>query len=364
MDKVNITFSTAESVAHGLQQDARAMRDIMMRLQNTSNNLYASGLQGSFLGALDARKQRIFQTLLVLCDEQELTAQKLHVISERFRQLDQDSAVLLGTSGTIAGGLKSADFATNLIPRVLSAPNQVVTREYTDGFSRFPYHNLRGSEVYRTYLDEYSSPANSLSDYVHARAVLWDHNTITSEQLYERQLGDLVTVRVLGYDQMRGMSLHVDKHGFTASADYKADAHLGHVKFDSEIAGAQIAAEGYIGATLHAGTRTSFNPLSGQMEAAAHFDAFAGGRIGGSVGSDLGTVGLESVAVTGRGSVSYGIGAKLDADLSVNAGVLKGRIDTGLTLGLGAEAGIDIEFDVKQFTDDVRGLVSFTARSK
>jgi hypothetical protein len=77
-------------------------------------------------------------------------------------------------------------------------------------------------------------------------------------------------------------------------------------------------------------------------------EAFAGGKLEGSAGADLG-----AVDVGARGSVSYGIGYKLDGEASFNNGKFKFDFDAGATFGLGADFGATIEIDVAEAASDI-----------
>lgn len=117
--------------------------------------------------------------------------------------------------------------------------------------------------------------------------------------------------------------------------------------YSAELAGVGIAAVGFIGAEANASGAIAFDPKKGEIGAKGEFDAFAGGKVEGSVSRKGEVAGIEG-EVKAKGAISYGVGISGKADIGFSQGHIRSDIQFGAALGLGAEFGVSVDLNVQQ----------------
>ena len=132
-----------------------------------------------------------------------------------------------------------------------------------------------------------------------------------------------------------------------AKGEMGAGAYLAKGTYDAEMAGVGIAALGFVGAEANASGAIAFDPKKGEIGAKAEVDAFAGGKLEGSVTAKGDIAGIEG-EVKAKGGISYGVGVSGKAEVGFSQGHIRGEFQVGATLGLGAEFGISADLDVQQ----------------
>jgi len=141
--------------------------------------------------------------------------------------------------------------------------------------------------------------------------------------------------------------LDVGKNGVKAGVSGDVGAYLGKVSYTTNVAGADVAANAFIGAQVKGDASAVFT--STQQYVGAGVSAFAGGKAEGKVSymTDAG------VGASVGGSVSYGIGAEASGKAGFDNGkfVLSGKI--GATLGFGASVNFSVEVDPKKVANTV-----------
>lgn len=146
--------------------------------------------------------------------------------------------------------------------------------------------------------------------------------------------------------------IKLGKDGLSAKLEGQAGVYLAHAEYDTEVAGVDVAAEGYVGAQANGEADFAFNPLAGTAVASVGLSGFVGGRVDASANKELNVGGVKA-DVGARGSLSYGLGGKFDAEVGVDDGVFKADVDIGATIGLGGEIGFSVELDVQDAAESV-----------
>jgi len=140
--------------------------------------------------------------------------------------------------------------------------------------------------------------------------------------------------------------------GVQAGGDVEVDAVKAEGSVDT-VFGQHLTGQGTIGADAGAVANATFDPLKGTVDAGVHADAFAGGKLSGSVSQDVGPA-----TVGANGYVSYGVGANLDAELGMKDGKLNYGFDIGATLGVGGGIGFHGSLDVGKIAKDVEKVAA------
>ena len=177
-----------------------------------------------------------------------------------------------------------------------------------------------------------------------AGAAIWQHST-------SGKYGDLDT-SALSAEIKGSHNVKVGKDGLTVDLDAQAGAYLVRAEYDTELAGIDVAAEGYIGAQAEGEADFKINPMAGTAAASIGISGFAGGRVDGSVNKKFDMGGVEA-DLGARGSVSYGVGGKFEVEGGLDNGVFKADVDIGATIGLGGEVGFTVELDVQDAAENV-----------
>jgi hypothetical protein len=367
-DVFRMQFSDAEQTAQGLLQEAQALYDMLGRTQGSMNRLYSSGLQGSFLDEIQARAHNIESMLRHLGDEANEAGTDLQTVVALARQLDGECALGFNLPpGLSLGGAHNPNnpyimpYPIGMSPKGVLVPLGVSGVDMKD----FAYHPVHGSHLqgYAGYREGYmideeykafrdGDPlAAKWSDYVSTKATLWDEHQSASWAVAEGTMtGNLGTLHTSAFsaELEAGASYSFDKDGMKVKADFEAGFYAVKAEANAEIAGVDIAAEGYIGANAEGSAAMTFNPLTGEAGVNAELDFFAGGRVEAEISKDLGAVDIGA-----QGSLSYGIGATFEADIGITENVFRADVDIGATLGLGGEIGFTVELDLQEAGNDI-----------
>lgn len=119
-DQIYMQFSATEQTGQAFIQNGEALFEVVQRLQNAMNSLYASGLQGAFLDELQARSEQLLSTLRYFCDESDEAGQELLMAVRLLREVDAACALRfdnysdamiagMGRAPIAAGGAAVAD---------------------------------------------------------------------------------------------------------------------------------------------------------------------------------------------------------------------------------------------------------------
>lgn len=149
--------------------------------------------------------------------------------------------------------------------------------------------------------------------------------------------------------QIKGEAeLKWDKGGLEASAS--VDAMVGmKITFESEIEIGDIflleaSAEGFVGALANA--KIEFSATVGGVKLAIGAEVFAGARLTGTMSVGFKAFGVPILKGEVTGSLTAGIGATFKFEFeATGAGGNKLEFEAGVTLGLGAEGGFNLEFN-------------------
>jgi len=102
-DQFFIEFAPAEGCASVLRSGGESLQDLQMRLQNTSNFLYSSGLEGAFLADLQSRTQRMVDQLRQIADETSEAGRDLQTVVEWSRRVDEECRLRFEQFSAAAG---------------------------------------------------------------------------------------------------------------------------------------------------------------------------------------------------------------------------------------------------------------------
>jgi uncharacterized protein YukE len=166
--------------------------------------------------------------------------------------------------------------------------------------------------------------------------------------------GDLgqVEAQVFSAEAGSTQEFKIGKEGVTVGAEAEVGVYAAKVEYGTEVAGVDVAAEGYIGAQAEGEADFRVNPVTGTAIASVGASAFVGGRIDGSASKEFDVAGVKA-DVGARGSVSYGLGGKFEAEAGLDDGVFKADVDIGATVGLGGEFGFTAELDVQDAAENM-----------
>lgn len=191
-------------------------------------------------------------------------------------------------------------------------------------------------------------------DYVETKVVFYKDEQAASEAVWEANyLGDNLNVSLLSLEGSIEKEIALTKDGLEATVGFEAGAYVGKAEYNATVAGIGVAGLAYVGANAQGDAGVYINPAEGTFGVKAGVEAFAGGKIEGSVTKEFEVAGVDA-EVGAHGAISYGIGFEANADVGFDKGVLKAEVDLGATLGLGAEFGFTVEVDVQ---DAVGGVV-------
>lgn len=102
-DQLFIEFAPTEGCASVLRSGGESLQDLLVRLQNTSNFLYSSGLAGVFLADLQARTQGMVDQLRQIADETSEAGRDLQTVVEWSRRVDEECRLGFEQSSAAAG---------------------------------------------------------------------------------------------------------------------------------------------------------------------------------------------------------------------------------------------------------------------
>jgi len=130
------------------------------------------------------------------------------------------------------------------------------------------------------------------------------------------------------------------ENGFVLGGNANAEVYLVKAEYEGSYGPGYVKAEAFVGAEANVGGNIEFNPLKGDVNANFNAEAFVGGKLEGETGV-RGEYGQANV----NGSLNYGLGAEFDANVGMDDGVIKAKVDIGATLGIGGDIGFDVELD-------------------
>lgn len=128
----------------------------------------------------------------------------------------------------------------------------------------------------------------------------------------------------------------------------EAGVYLIDGEYTTTLAGIDMAARGYVGATAAGDLGLSVNPWDGDLYVGANGEVFVGGKLEGEVGTQI-----WAVDVGANGAVLYGLGAGGTANIGLQDGVFAFDLEGSLAVGLGLEGGVSFELDVQQAATDI-----------
>ena len=143
-----------------------------------------------------------------------------------------------------------------------------------------------------------------------------------------------------------------DEGALQAKAEAGAGGYVAKSTYNAEIAGVGIAAVGFAGAEANASGAIAFDPKKGEIGAKGEVDAFLGGKVEGSVSKKGQFAGMDG-EVKAKGGISYGAGVEGKAEVGFSQGHIKGEIQGGVAVGVGAEFGISVDLDVQQAAENI-----------
>lgn len=156
------------------------------------------------------------------------------------------------------------------------------------------------------------------------------------------------SLRVGSVEATGNYEFKLSEKGIEGKLQGEAGLYAVRGQYNAELAGVDVAVDGYVGAQAKGELQATFGP--GVAMVTAGGSAFVGGRIDGSVSKEASIAGVKGKGEV-SGGVSYGLGVKAEADVGYKDGVLKFDTDFGATVGLGAELGVSVELDVTGAVD-------------
>ncbi|MFH1812122.1 MAG: LysM domain-containing protein [Pseudomonadota bacterium] len=172
----------------------------------------------------------------------------------------------------------------------------------------------------------------------------------------EKKLAEGVTakgqVQALHVGGVGSASVGVDLKKGTVKADVsgRVEAQLigaeGSIKADTALGTTTVKGKAFVGAEATGNVTVNFDPRKGDVKLGAGVDAFAGAKASAEVNQSVKIGGHNIGSVGAKGEVYAGIGVKAKADVGFEGGKLKGSIELGAALGVGAGIKINVDVDV------------------
>lgn len=159
------------------------------------------------------------------------------------------------------------------------------------------------------------------------------------------------SLRVASAEARGNYGLKLSEKGIEGKLQGEAGIYAVRGQYNAELAGVDVAVDGYVGAQAKGEVEATLGPGVAMMTAGG--SAFVGGRIDGAVSKEASLIGGTKAKGEARGSVSYGLGVKAEADFGYKDGVIKFDSDFGATVGLGAELGFSVELDTTGAVNNV-----------
>lgn len=374
MSILHMETDTVRNVAQQLQ----GMTDnLTQQVQSLNNSLFT--LQSSWFGfSSDMFAEELSQTLLVMQQMADMgwqLSQRVQAEIDEWEGVGRHFGLLL----TIFDGFRILDMMKTIgftpggggggpLPDIITLGDMDGVTGHTEDFL------IRGMKIdlatrYRAGEMSFADLIKNLAemekslrpDYVDTDWTLYqisqgeaEGSVAAWQDSFSGKYGKL-DVSALSAEAKGSYDVKLGKDGLTAEVEGQVGAYLVHAEYDKEIAGVDVAAEGYIGAQAEGEAELKFNPIAGTAMASIGGSAFVGGRIDASANKEINVAGVKA-DVGARGSVSYGLGAKFDAEVGMDQGVIKADVDIGATLGLGGEIGFTVELDVQDAAENVVGM--------
>jgi len=365
-DYLHIEFSPVEQMGHGFVRNAQEVRQITGRLESAIEDLYASGLRGSFVGNLNARCQGIFSAFRLYSDKNDEIGEELLAFVRMARQLDAEyahrfadtgheyhapggqSIPLNGYAGGGLGGggggswgidtrrVEIGDFPNSRFPTQTE-----LLREYLGG-------NLTYDQARRLMM--VASKDRQPRNFLDAKAVLWDNDFLESESAVDQRVlldgkYGTITGSILASELAMGTQGAYGDDGLEADIHARAGDYLYRLQGSGELLGFDAVGDAYVGATAAGSAGFTWDPRGGEVKAVAKGEAFIGVEATGSV------VLLDNrfLSVEAQGSVLYGVGAKGRFEAYSENGELYYDVGALVSpLGLGTGGGLKVRLDVQE----------------
>lgn len=364
---IQVDYQALEKIAFQFADQQKRVRSILQTAQTSTDQLRRGGwiaeAATTFYRDMDQNVLPAVQRLEMAMQNSQRTVQEIirlmHAAEEEAKGYLNDTQV---SSHFLTAWLKTGG------------------EERGIEFKNFPYHLIKGAEGkgYFGLLAGNMTPEQikefltkdplktSALDYVDLKANLLEGDVSGGIAAWEGQIsGDWgnASLNVLSLEGKAGYELGLGKDGLQAKINAEVGAYLAHGTVNANIAGMNVAADGYIGANAHGEAGIVVNPINGDVKVKAEGEAFIGGKAGVQAQTDLSAVGLPFIKVGGQGYVSAGAGVEGKIDVGFDKGVLKFEMGGGGAVGLGGGGGVNVELDVGKageaimdFGKDVLGL--------
>jgi len=364
---IQVNYQELEKIALQFADQQKRVRQILQAAQSSTDTLRRGGWTAE---AATSFYREMDQNVLP-------AVQRLDAAMQKSERVVRDIIRLMHAAEEEAKGfLNDTQVSSNFLTAWVKGGGDERGIEFKD----FPYHLIRGSES-QSYLGlmmgkmtpeqikEFLSKdplQNSPLDYVDLKATLLEGEVSGGIAAWEGKVsGDWgnASLDVLSLEGKAGYEVGLGKDGLKASINAEVGAYLAHGTVNANIAGLDVAADGYIGANAQGEAGVAINPINGEVTVKAEGEAFIGAKAGIQGETDLSGIGLPFLKVGGQGYVSAGAGAEGKIDIGFDKGVIKFEMGGGGAVGVGAGGGVTVELDVikageslMNFGKDVLGL--------
>ena len=169
---------------------------------------------------------------------------------------------------------------------------------------------------------------------------------------YDKRYGD-VELSAVGYEAAGSAGITVGDDGLEAKFEGGAEAYLGQVELETEVAGVEVAADAQVGASIAGEAELEVDLAAGEGELDIDVGAFAGVSAEAQAEKDFG---VAEVGVSGE--VGAGIGANANVELEFEDGSVTFEGDVSAFLGVGGGVGFSVELDIPEIADEVTNIGS------
>lgn len=345
-------YDELRNIAQSFNDQSEIIDGVFQRVLNQFDVLQAGAWQGINANRFfDEMESEILPALIRLTHALKKSDETVRRIITILQEGEEEAAAYFGANGgagagRIGGGLGTGGgFGGGAGTKGWKIEGKKGDYHLLRGMSsRGAYRYIEGNMTLKEALD-YANEDPFKPDNIDAKITFYESEVSARAALAQGMIGNDMRYGFGVLEAKTGAEMTFEDGGFKITSKVGAGAYLGKVEYDAKIAGVDVAAQGYIGANVQGEASAAFGPNKAMVGAQA--EAFVGGKLEGSAKKSVEMLGVEASA-TARGAISYGLGAKFDGAVGFDNGHFKVKIDTGLTVGLGLEGGIELDLNVQE----------------
>lgn len=351
-DLLHVRFNAVEGAGHHLQSQANEMEMLLQRLRQSSIELTSDGFGGYLADTFSRKADELLYRGYQIQNELSDKGIGLVWLAQMARELDVEA--IRRFEARLSDQWSLLDF----LKASTGSPSTPHSRWNSAANSPFALADGAYMEM-KQRISNFENPlpeGHSLSDYASLEA-----NLLSARERAEisawggsARIGGLdVTADLFGADAEISGELSTSSKGLKAQTGAAASVYALRMQVSGEVAGVDVVVDGLAGARASGKVQAEFNPFTGNINAGAGVNAFAGAEATIQGATDLRALGLQGVEAKGTASFMAGAGVVATGNIGIDDGKFSIDLDLGLALGVGARASVDVEVDVWQLISDL-----------